>query len=68
VPRVAALTPAPAVGFFTPLGNRSSGQTFKHFVAQATLLALRVYTVLPLTRIVPYLELSVVEMTRCFTL
>ena len=55
MPRLEALTPAPAVGMVTPLGNRASGQTFKHVAVQATLLASRVYTVLPLTRmIVPY--------------
>jgi hypothetical protein len=68
VPRLEALTPAPAVGFVTPLGSNSSGQTFRHLAVQATLLALRVYTVLPLTRIVPYVEFWAVETTRCFTL
>jgi hypothetical protein len=50
---LAALTPAPAVGFFTPFGNRSSGHTFRQLAVQATLLALSVYTVFPLTRMMP---------------
>jgi hypothetical protein len=43
------------------LGNSTSGHSFKHWTRQGTLLGLRVYTVFPLTRIVPYLALCVVE-------
>jgi hypothetical protein len=68
VPRVAALTPDPAVAFVTPLGNRRAGQIFRHLPVHGNLLAdLMMYSVLPLTRIVPYLEVRV-DTTTCFTL
>jgi len=68
VPRLAAFTPGPAVAVVTPLGSRTSGQTFRHLVVHDTLLAFKVYTVLPLTRIVPYFVVKVVKATPCFTL
>jgi hypothetical protein len=68
VPRLAALTPDPAVADAAPLGNRSSGQIFWHLLVHENLLAdLMTYSVLPLTKIVPYLVVRV-ETTTCFTL
>jgi hypothetical protein len=34
VPSKAALTPVPAFALVTPLGNRTSGQTFRHLDPQ----------------------------------
>lgn len=69
MPRLEELTPTPADGLPTPLGNSTSVQTFRHLAVQATLLALSVYTGLPLTTmIVPYAEFWAVVTTTCFTL
>jgi len=63
VPSLAELTPGPALTFVVPFGRRTSGQIFRHWAVQATLLGLSVYTVLPVTRIVPNLAFFAVATT-----
>jgi hypothetical protein len=42
VPSFRVLTPAPAVAVFTPFGNTTAGQTFKHWAVQGVWLAFNV--------------------------
>jgi hypothetical protein len=66
VPSKAALTPRPAVALVTPLGNKTSGQIFRHLDPQAAPAVFKVYSVVRLTRMVPSVRLLAVEMTRLF--
>jgi hypothetical protein len=61
VPSLDALTPDPAFALVAPAGSTSAGQTFKHAAVHAVLLGFKVYSVLPLTRMVPTLAFLVVE-------
>ena len=56
-----ALTPDPAFALVTPAGSASAGQTFRQAAVHAVLLGFKVYSVLPLTRMVPILAFLVVE-------
>ena len=53
--------PNPAVAFDWPLGSTRAGQILRQVEVQAVLLGLRVYSVLPLTKMVPDLVLLAVE-------
>jgi hypothetical protein len=68
VPSLAAFTPFPAFAFFIPFGRRTSGQILRHWAVQGVLLAFNVYSVVPLTRIVPNCEFLDVEMAILFAL
>jgi hypothetical protein len=63
VPSFDALTPVPARACVTCVGRRTGGQTFKHRVEHGVLLAFSVYTVVPLTRIVPSVGFVIVDTT-----
>jgi hypothetical protein len=63
VPSFAAFTPVPARAFVTPFGNKTAGQIFRHWAEQGVLFAFNVYSVVPLTRIVPICASLAVEMT-----